>query len=237
MDKKAITSYLLGVKDFLIEIISVSKGILNLVWNNRIILSIILIVFLGLEGVNYIAYEMPKRTIFTYFRALDNRELGKAWNMLIPEFQVRWKDGEKNFKEGYSTLTSTKIISVKNLSNNSLLNELSCDKKQLEVQLIIVENFRKIDVIDSTGNDKISQADNLLWLRLKHKDGVDKMRKETLSKYSSTLKLVRRYKKIFTIQKETKADFLEILLSNNWLVADVDNKEISLIYDTTYYDK
>lgn len=187
--------------------------------------------------MNYIAYEMPKRTIQKYFSYVDQRDFGKSWNMLTPQCQVRWKNGEEDFKEGYSTLATTKIIKIENSNPGDLFEALCSDKKQLIVDLIVLENFRGIDIIDSKGLVKNSQLDNTFWLNIKYKSEiVEKLKMDSLSKYRTTLKLVRRYRKVFTIQRNINSDLFDKISSNDWLISDVDNKEIGIINDTTFYN-
>lgn len=157
----------------------------------------------------------------------------------MTQCQVRWKNGRSDFIDGYQTLATTKILSIENFNRSQLIESITEDKKQLIVDLIVIENFKGMDIYDSKLKaDKPSQSENISWLLLRYNEClVSKLRDDGLSNYKSALKLVRRYRKVFTIQKNTKAGIFDKLISNNWIITDIDNKEVGLIYDSTFYYK
>lgn len=237
LSKDEIISWEKRIEIFLRELIFITKSIFNLIWINKGIVFFITLIYLLYIIINYIAFEMPKRTVVKYYSAVENKELDAAWKMISEQGHIRWKEGFIDFEKGYRTLANTKILNLQMVSDNSLIRELTTDKKQIIVDMIVIENFRKVDVIDPDSlTDRIEQRDNILSLRLRYADDtVEKLKSDSLSSFKNVLKLVRHYKKIFTIQKDKNSSFFNKLISNNWLITDIDNKEMGLIFDTTFY--
>ena len=135
MNHQAVLASLTGIKEFLKSIIEICKSIMVLIFDNKFLLLLLLLIYLGYLGLNYLAYEMPKRIITNYYHAIDNKQLNEAWNMMSPQCQVRWDSGCSDFEKGYATLATTKIQSIDNSNAGNLFEALSSDREQFIVNI------------------------------------------------------------------------------------------------------
>ncbi len=156
-----------------------------------------LAILAGYLAIFLCVIQPARKTLSSFYAAIDNEEYQDAWALLDRPYQRRWQGGLSQFEGGYETTVKHTDVEISDsFSLRQLKNALFADCIELDVRYRVIDRFRRDTLADPI------QHSNRLTVELLHPTEYRQLMDGTLPGGESSVELARVFQKHVTLSRK-----------------------------------